>query len=204
MLFASGCSVTVLDHDPDQIELLRKFGFRVFYGDATRLELLEAAGAGRAKLLVNAIDDIDDSLRLVELAREHFPNLQIIARARNVTHYFELRRRGVTAPERETFESALMTARSALHSLGVAPYEAREAADRFRVHNVRLLGQLELHYQDETSRLSAARAGREELEAQFERDRLALERSAGTAGWHDESEAVAEERNQRTPASVDL
>jgi glutathione-regulated potassium-efflux system ancillary protein KefC len=196
LLFASGYAVTVLDHDPEQVETLRRFGFRVFYGDATRLDLLETAGAARAKLLINAIDDIDDNLKLVDLVREHFPNLHVIARARNVTHYFELRARGVAAPERETFESALMTARSALHELGVAPYEARELSDRFRQHNIRLLGQLEALYHDETRRLSAARAGREELEEQFERDRLALERIGGVNEWQEEREAEAEERNQ--------
>jgi len=195
VLFASGYSVTVLDHDPDQVELLRKLGFRVFYGDATRLDLLEAAGAARASLLVNAIDDIEDNLKLVELAREHFPHLEIIARARNVTHFFELRARGVTLPERETFESALLTARNALTALGVAPYEAREQADRFRRHNLQLLTQLEPLYHDETRRLSAARAGREELETQFQRDREARERSGGARGWHEELEGADEERS---------
>ncbi|MET0384468.1 MAG: NAD-binding protein, partial [Polyangiales bacterium] len=197
LLFASGHAVTVLDHDPDQVEFLRRFGFRVFYGDATRVDLLEAAGAARAKLLINAIDGIEDNLKLVDLAREHFPNLKILARARNVTHYFELRARGVEMPERETFEAALVTARGALQALGIAPYEARELADRFRTHNIRMLRQMEAPYQDETSRLSAARAGREELEAQFERDRLARDRWAG-GGWHEELDAVADEHAQPT------
>ena len=194
MLFACGYSVTVLDHDPDQVELLRKLGFRVFYGDATRVDLLEAAGASRATLLVNAIDGIEDSLKLVDLAREHFPKLEIVARARNVTHFFELRARGVTLPERETFESALLTARKALSVLGVAPYEAREQADRFRRHNLQMLLQMEPVFRDETRRLSAARAGREELEAQFERDRQARERWGGALGWHEELEGAARER----------
>lgn len=194
VLFASGLRVAVLDHDPETVELLRKFGFRVFYGDATRLDLLEAAGAKRARVLVNAIDDIEDSIALVDLAREHFPGVPIVARARNVTHYFELRARGVLLPERETFESALVTARQALEALGIAPYEARERTDRFRSHNVRMLEAVQTHYQDETRRLSAARAGIEELEAQFERDRLALDRWGTAMGWHEELEAAAEER----------
>ncbi|HKU41596.1 MAG TPA: glutathione-regulated potassium-efflux system protein KefC, partial [Polyangiales bacterium] len=162
-LYANGLQLTVLDHDPDQIETLRRFGFRVFYGDATRLDLLEAAGAARARLLVNAIDDIDDSLRLVDLVREHFPKLRMVARARNVTHYFELRARGVEIVERETFEAALTAARHTLEALGVGRYEARELADRFRRHNVRALEATLPYYRDEASRLSQARAGREEL-----------------------------------------
>src|SRR5262249_23662790 len=106
-LFASGIRATVLDHDPDQIDLLRKFGFRVFYGDATRLDLLRAAGTEHASLLVLAIDDVEASVRLAEILREHFPKLRVVARARNISHWVELRKRGVELVERETFESAL-------------------------------------------------------------------------------------------------
>jgi glutathione-regulated potassium-efflux system ancillary protein KefC len=204
MLFASGLRVTVLDHDPEQIETLRKFGFRVFYGDATRLDLLHAAGASHALLLVNAIDDVEDNLKLVDLAREHFPKLRVAARARNVTHYFELRQRGVQMIERETFEAALVTARHALEVLGVAPYEARERADRFRRHNIHSLEQLQPNYRDETSRLSSAKAGRVELEEQFKRDQVALDRLGTAMGWHEELEGAAEERSAvRVPATVD-
>jgi len=197
MLMAAGVKVTVLDHDPETIEFLRKYGFRVFYGDATRVELLESAGAARAKVLVNAIDNVEDNLALVDLVRSHFPHLKIVARARHVSHFFELKARGVQQLERETFESALVTARSALTSLGVSPYEARQQAVRFRRHNLRLLDQLESHYYDETRRLSTTRAWREELEQQFERDREALERWGLADGWQqDEFEAVAEEHNQ--------
>src|SRR5262249_6972044 len=108
LLFASRLKATVLDHDPDNIDTLRHFGFRVFYGDATRIDLLEAAGAHQATVIVNAIDDIDANLRLIDVVREHFPHLHIIARARNVTHWLELRARGVTTVERESFESALL------------------------------------------------------------------------------------------------
>jgi glutathione-regulated potassium-efflux system ancillary protein KefC len=197
LLFASGVRATVLDHDPEQIELLRKFGFRIFYGDATRIDLLESAGAARARLLVCAIDDVDDSLALVDRVREHFPRLPILARARNVTHVYELRERGVTIVERETFESALSIGRRALEQLGVDPYEARERADRFRRHNNRSLEANAAHYKDEASRLTAARAGREELEQQFRRDVQALDH-LGERGWHEERDA-AEERASKLP-----
>jgi glutathione-regulated potassium-efflux system ancillary protein KefC len=200
MLFASNIKATVLDHDPEQIELLRKFGFRVFYGDATRLDLLEAAGVAQARVLVNAIDDVEDSLALVDIMREHFPHVKIVARARNMTHYFALRERGVTLIERETFESALVSGRQTLEVLGVPPYEARERADGFRRHNISQLEVLLPDYRSETHRLSASKAGREELQSQFERDQAALER-IGTAGWHDEleAEAAADERASRLP-----
>jgi glutathione-regulated potassium-efflux system ancillary protein KefC len=198
LLYASGVRATVLDHDPDQIELLRKFGFRVFYGDATRVDLLYAAGAARARLLVNAIDDVDDSLHLCDDVRAHFPHLTIVARARNVTHYLELRERGIALVERETFEAALSSGRAALEALGVDRYEARERADRFRRHNLRALELSLPNYKDEVSRLSSVKAARAELDQQFQRDVAALERQ-GKAGWHEELEAADDERASRLP-----
>ncbi|MGZ3477815.1 MAG: glutathione-regulated potassium-efflux system protein KefC [Polyangiales bacterium] len=195
LLFASGIRATVLDHDPDQIELLKRFGFRIFYGDATRLDLLQAAGAEQAKLLVVAIDDPPAALRLVELASEHFPNMKIVSRARNVSDYMQLRRRGVQRIERETFESALRAGRHALEVLGLDPYEAREWADRFRLHNVRNLEELLPHMENETRRLSLSRAAREQLEAQFARDREKIDSESGA--WTSDSRPPPE----RLPAS---
>jgi glutathione-regulated potassium-efflux system ancillary protein KefC len=183
LLLASGVKATVLDHDPDQVDLLRRFGFRVYYGDATRLDLLHAAGAAKARLLIDAIDDVDDSLELVDLAREHFPKLRILARARNVTHYVALRARNIEVVERETFEAALALGRHALERLSVSPYEAKERVDAFRRHNIRMLDSLVPHFHDENKRMSMAKAGREELERQFERDRAALDRQHGSLGW---------------------
>jgi glutathione-regulated potassium-efflux system ancillary protein KefC len=193
MLFASGMRATVLDHDVDQIEMLRKFEFRVFYGDATRLDLLHAAGAAQARLLVVALDNAEASIRLVDIVRQHFPHLTIVARARNISHWVELRNRGVEAIERETFESALRTGRRALERLGIAPYEARERADRFRRHNVQMLNEMLPYFGDETRRLSAAKAGREQLEKQFAQDKAVLDRTMGS--W-----AAETDPDERLPA----
>ncbi len=183
LLFANGIRAVVLDHDPDQIDMLRKFGYKVFYGDATRLDLLQAAGAAKARLLINAIDDAEDSLQLTDLAREHFPHLKIVARARNVTHYIELRSRGVETVERETFEAALRAGRHALEGLGTDRFRAREMADVFRRHNIVGLEALIPHFKDEARRVSAAKAGRDELQAQFERDRRRFEEDHDSSGW---------------------
>jgi glutathione-regulated potassium-efflux system ancillary protein KefC len=183
MLFAHGIRATVLDHDPEQIDLLRKFGFKVFYGDATRLDLLHAAGAAKARLLVVAIDGVEDSLALVDRARAEFPNLRIVARARNVRHWLELQERGVEAVERETFESALRTGRAALEALGMEPFEARELADGFRRYNVALLRRLLPHFRDEAKTVALAKSGRSELEENLRRDREARERVGGSKGW---------------------
>ncbi|HET7547908.1 MAG TPA: glutathione-regulated potassium-efflux system protein KefC [Usitatibacter sp.] len=183
LLLANGVRAVVLDHDPDEVDSLRKFGYRVYYGDATRLDLLEAAGARGARLLVNAIDDVDASLALVDRVRENFPSLPIVSRARNVSHYFELKLRGVNVVERETFESALRAGRAALQVLGMAPYRAREMADAFRRHNIASVDATLPFYQDEARRMSMAKAGREELERQFAHDRERFEREHGGKGW---------------------
>jgi len=93
-------------------------------------------------VLINAIDDPKASLELTQLAKEHFPHLQIIARARDIDHYIQLRQAGIDAPERETFEGALKSGRMALESLGLGPYEARERADVFRRFNVRMVEEM--------------------------------------------------------------
>ena len=182
VLLANGVRVVVLDHDPDQIEALRKFGFKVYYGDATRLDLLEAAGAKDAILLVNAIDDIDDSLALVDRAREHFPNLKIISRARNITHYTELFKRGVEIIERETFESALRTGRHALEALGMDRFRAREIADVFRRHNIASLHKLIPLRGDDARVQFSAKAGRNELAQQLAQDKMRFDEEHGK-GW---------------------
>ncbi|HEX2733669.1 MAG TPA: glutathione-regulated potassium-efflux system protein KefC [Polyangiaceae bacterium] len=187
LLFANGIKATVLDHDPEQIDLLRRFAFRIYYGDASRIDLLHAAGAARADVLVNAIDDPETNLRLVDAVKEHFPNLKIVARARDVGHYYKLRLRGIEVVERETFEAALVVGRRTLEVLGVGPYEAREYADRFRRQNVSAMERIFPHWHDEAKRIAMARSAREELEKQFEADRAELAKHAGHS-WHPEHE----------------
>jgi glutathione-regulated potassium-efflux system ancillary protein KefC len=175
LLYANRVGATVLDHDPDQVDLLRKFGFKVFYGDATRLDLLQSAGIAKAHVLVVAIDDIDSSLQLIDAVRHAYPELSIVARARNVTHYYKLRDLGVTLIERETFDSALQLGRSVLQQLGFGAYRARQAAMKFRLHNLGLLETLYPHYRDQQRVMSLAKQGREELEEMFARDADALQ-----------------------------
>lgn len=155
LLLSSGVKMVVLDHDPDHIETLRKFGMKVFYGDATRMDLLESAGAAKAEVLINAIDDPQTNLQLSELVKAHFPHLQIIARARDVDHYIRLRQAGVTMAERETFEGALKSGRQALEALGLGRYEARERADLFRHFNTRMVEEMAKGENDPLSRAAA-------------------------------------------------
>ncbi len=184
MLYANGITPTVLDHDAEQIEALRKFGWRVFYGDATRLDLLRTAGAASARVLVLAIDDVEQSLKVAALVREHFPQLEIVARARNVQHYFKLREIGVTLVERETLDSSLMSARSVLGLLGWEPHQARTLAMRFRRHTIRQLEEMLPHVKDEARFVAMARQGRQQLEELFAQERESAQR-ARREGWSD-------------------
>jgi glutathione-regulated potassium-efflux system ancillary protein KefC len=184
LLIFNGIRTVVLDHDPDQIEMLRKFGNKVFYGDATRLDLLHAAGAKDARLLVNAIDDVEDSLKLTDLVREHYPNLRMVARARNVTHYLQLRARGVEIVERETFESALLAGRRALEVMGFDRFRARDMANIFRRHNIGVTEAMIPHFDNEERWVSASKSGRDELAEQFARDRQQFEKEHSSKGWH--------------------
>jgi glutathione-regulated potassium-efflux system ancillary protein KefC len=187
LLHANQIRVTVLDHDPDQIDLLRKFGYKVFYGDATRMDLLHAAGAGKARALVVAIDGVEESLALVEAARKEFPDLPILARARNVSHYYDLMDRGVSIIERETFEAALSLGRKALEQLGFSEDRARGVAMKFREHNLRTLHGLYPYYQDQQQLISMAAQAREELEAMFAHDVEALTESTDGNGNQNDS-----------------
>ncbi len=175
MLTAQGIQATVLDHDADMIEAARRFGYKVFYGDATRLDLLRTAGAATAKILVVAVDDTEQSLAIVDLAREHFPHLELVARARDVTHWNELRDRGVMRVEREVFESSLRSARTVLELLGFAPHEARQNAMRFRRHNIELFEQMYPHHRDQAKVIAVIKQGRQQLEQQMAQERAERE-----------------------------
>ena len=183
MLFANGITPTILDHDAEAIDGLRRFGWRAFYGDATRLDLMRTAGAAEASLLILAIDDIEQSVEIAKMVKEHFPGLTIVARARNVQHYYELFEQDVKYIERETFDSALMSARSALEHLGWQPHQARNLALRFRRHNVAQLRQTAPLRKDEARLIAAARQGRQQLEELFALERQQAAERQARAGW---------------------
>lgn len=184
MLFANGLSATILDHDAEQIEAVRRFGLVAHYGDATRLDLLRTAGAERARVIAVAIDDIEQSLELVDLVREHFPRLAIVARARNVQHWYALRERGVELIERETFDAALLSARSVLELMGWERHHARTLAMRFRQHNLELLEQMAPHFKDQAKLIALAKAGRQQLEELWAQERAAAKSGTPRAAWH--------------------
>jgi glutathione-regulated potassium-efflux system ancillary protein KefC len=171
LLNTQGIASTVLDHDADMVEAARAFGYTVHYGDATRLDLLRTAGAASARVLVVAVDDKEQSLRIVDLVREHFPKLELVARARDVPHWNALRDRGVMRVERELFESSLRSGRTVLEVLGQAPHEARRHAVRFRRHNMELFEKMYPHYRDRARMIAVVKEGRHQLEEQMARER---------------------------------
>jgi glutathione-regulated potassium-efflux system ancillary protein KefC len=176
LLYANGLSATVLDHDAEQVEGARRFGWRVHYGDATRLDVLRTAGAASARVFVLAIDDVAQSVAVARLVRQHFPQLTIVARVRNVSHYYEMRNLGVEILERETLDSALMSARSVLQLMGFRPHQARTLALRFRAHTIEQLELMRPHSGDEQKLIALSKQGRQQLEQLFAQERAAARR----------------------------
>jgi glutathione-regulated potassium-efflux system protein KefB len=154
---------TLIDHDPNQIELVRRFGTKAYYGDATRLDVLEKAGIGEARLLVVAIDDEDAALRLVREVRARYPMLKLIVRAHSRSDAFEYAEMGVPAL-RETFGSALDAAEAALRALDFGPMAARRVVTRFRRHDEEALAEQAPHRREIKTLIALQQRGREDLE----------------------------------------
>lgn len=146
MLGVNGVQTSVIEHDADQVELLRGFGRKVNYGDATRLDLLRLAGAEHAKLLVIAIDDREKALGLAETVRRHFPHLKILARAYDRRHAYELMRAEVDGFEREMFEGSVRLGVSALKMLGQGAHRAERAGRLFRRYDEQVLHEMSAHW----------------------------------------------------------
>ena len=182
LINANGLNATVLDHSAEQVAAVRRFGWPAFYGDATRLDLLRVAGAARARVIVVAVDDVQQSLAVVDLARQHFKQATLVVRARNATHWFALHERGVQHIERETLDAALMSGRSVLELMGWERHAARNQALRFRQHTIELLHQSAPHQGDEKQLISVAKQGRRELEEMWSRERNDRQRQQAQRG----------------------
>jgi len=163
LLSSNGIHLTILDHSPSQVDLVRRFGSTVFYGDASRLDLLEAAGAGEAKLLVVGVDGADKSLEIIETAKKHFPHLKILARAVDRRHAYEIIHQKVDGFRRETFDSALKLGTDALTLMGVEESRAKRIADVFAVHDEESLFKLADVWGDDKSYGAAVRQRMEDL-----------------------------------------
>ena len=170
VLTARHIKFTALDSNQTHVDFVRTFGNEVYYGDASRLDLLRAAGAETATVFVLAIDDVNASLRAAELIREQFPKVRILARARNRQHAFALKDLGVRYIIRETYVSSLEMAAAVLETLGETTASARAAVRRFRLHDE---STLEAQYQvkdDESKFLATSREAAKQLEGLFAAD----------------------------------
>jgi len=164
LLIANGFKATLLEQNPGQIELLRRFGWKIFYGDASRLDLLHVAGAEQAKLIVLAIDEREKMLHIIDLVHKHFPHLKILARAIDRRHAFELIRREVDVVERETFSAALEMGVEALKLLGFRSHRAHRAAYTFKYHDEQALEEMAHIMGDEAVLVARSRQLAKDLE----------------------------------------
>lgn len=134
-LRANGIEASVLDYNPDQVDLLRKMGFKVYFGDATRLDLLHAAGAEEAKILISAITSTETNKKLAELCKEHFPKLEIMLRSKNRYEAFELMEMGVNNIYREHLDTSIRMGQEALQKLGFRAHTVQRLAAQFRKYD---------------------------------------------------------------------
>jgi glutathione-regulated potassium-efflux system protein KefB len=170
LLRAKRIGFTALDINPEHIDFLKRFGNKIHYGDASRLDLLRAARADKAKIFVLAIDDVESSVRTAETVLQHFPHLTIFARARNRQHAYRLLNLGIKHVTRETWGSSLEMTGEILEELGLTYSEARQTLERFRQHDEALLRATFPYHKDEKKLTEMAAKARAELESLFIQD----------------------------------
>ncbi|QWK94736.1 glutathione-regulated potassium-efflux system protein KefB [Plesiomonas shigelloides] len=186
LLSANKVRITVLERDPNQVSFLRRYGYKVYYGDATQLELLRAAGAAQADSIVIAADDHEANMQIVHLCQEHFPQLQILARARGRVEAHALLSAGVTLFSRETFSSALELGKKALVTSGMHPHRAYRAQQYFKRLDMQMLRDLMPQHQAGVTEISRVKEARRELDDIFEREMQ--NESLRHQGWDVEDE----------------
>lgn len=170
ILTAKRIPITALDSSPEQVDVVRKFGARVYYGDASRHEILEAAQTAKARAFVLAIDDVEASLRTAQMVRQHYPHVPIYARSRDRRHTHRLMDAGVTIIRRETFLSSIDLTRQLLRGLGYPDRDVRFAVETFMAHDRRRLYEDYKHYTDMEKLQARARSSAQELEDLFAQD----------------------------------
>ncbi|PTC03011.1 glutathione-regulated potassium-efflux system protein KefB [Vibrio mediterranei] len=170
LMYANKVKVTVLESDASQIHLLRKYGYKVFYGDATQVDLLRAAGADKAEAIIICTDSPEEIMEVVDLCHNHFPKLRVLARARSRVEAYQLMNHGVQCYSRETFLGALDLGRQALVELGFHPYEAKRAEAHFRKLDNAMLKELLPQHSEDKELAQRSKEARKELEEIFGRE----------------------------------
>lgn len=192
-LRANGVAATILDNDPDRVDLLRKMGFRVYYGDATRIDLLEAAGAREAKIFISAIDDPVSNFQLVQTLQKHFPDLQMMIRSKNRMDAYELMDAGVMNVYRETIDTSVRLGVDVLRRLGMRGYTAYRAGQNFIKYDEAALKKLAAHRHDIKDYILSVR---EQIALQEELLKNDLQFSPNTADHAWDSQAMREALNR--------
>jgi glutathione-regulated potassium-efflux system protein KefB len=170
VLTAKRIPVTALDSDPEQVDFVRRFGTQIYYGDASRPEILEAAQTGKARAFVLAIDDVEASMRTARMVRRNYPHVTIYARARDRRHIHMLMDEGIRLMRRETFLASLDLTREVLRGLGLPEREVRYTVDTFQAMDRRRLYEDYKHYTDLQKLQAQAKSYAQELEELFAKD----------------------------------
>ena len=182
LLIGNEIPVTVLDHSATHIERVRRFGFKVYYGDAGREDLLHTAGADKAKVLVIAVDDREKAKAILKMAKHSFPHLVVHIRAYDAMHYHELKNEGADFISRELFLSSLSMGEKTLQALGMRAYKAKRQARQFAVHDQKTTDRLGEHMSDNKRYISESRHAQEEVLNLLRGDRLS-NRSSVDHSW---------------------
>ncbi|MBN1819126.1 MAG: cation:proton antiporter [Prolixibacteraceae bacterium] len=151
LLIANNFKVTLIDSNPSNIELLRRYGFKLFYGDVTRPPVLEKAGIHNARILILSMAEYDDALKVAEFVKKNYPEVKILARAKDIFHVFEFFRLGIKTVQQENFNSAAELGAKALSELGFTKFQAYRAARTFKHHEEEILQELYKHWQEDES-----------------------------------------------------
>jgi len=176
ILKSKGIGFTALESNPEQVEVVRRYGNKVYFGDASKIELLRAAGAGKARFFVLAIDDVERSMATAKTVRHYFPELPILARARDRHHAHLLMDLGITMIYRDMFHAGMMLTRGLLQQLGIDDAEAELIVSTFAKHDMELLKRQHEVRQDEKGMIQTALQAAEELETLLQADRRRADR----------------------------
>lgn len=193
-LRANGIEATVLDYNPDQVDFLRKMGFKVYFGDATRLDLLQAAGAEEADILISAIKDTEVNVKLVELCKKHFPKLEVMVRAKNRVDAYELMEMGVENIYREHLDTSIRMGEDVLKKLGFRAHTVHRLAQSFREYDESALKILVNYKNDRKEYISKVKKQIESQEALLSGE-LARKFSLNDHAW--DSEGIKEKLKEK-------
>ncbi len=178
ILAMKGIPFTALENSTEQVDFVRRFGNKIYYGDASKVELLRSARVDKAKIFVLAVEDVEESMRIARVVRQHFPNIAIYARARNRPHAFKLMDLGVAGLIRDTFLSSIELTRQVLVELGSSAEEALDAVEFFREHDEKSLQQQQAIHHDEEALVQSAKESRDQLRRLFDLDAAEAARKA--------------------------